>query len=137
MTCEETDSLGDYAKSAGQSVLLCGEYLLDSADFLWELLQGVLKFSAASIFDSKMREKNAESLLSMKNYLAIEFYKAYRESEGTKAEKFLAAFAVLGRGFLGTLCFPGLKILSMNKRPLSNVIKGPLKQPSYAASPSA
>ena len=96
MTCEETDSLGDYAKSAGQSVLLCGEYLLDSADFLWELLQGVLKFSAASIFDSKMREKNAESLLSMKNYLAIEFYKAYRESEGTKAEKFLAAFADLG-----------------------------------------
>ena len=103
MTCEENSSFRDYAKKAGSSVLLCGEYLIESADFMLELVWSGLKFSAASIFDSQTREENAESLVSMKNYLAIEFLKTYREAEGTKAEKFLKTVADLGGDSLESL----------------------------------
>ena len=88
-------SFADYTAAAGGSFLSCGEYLLDSAEFLLEIIWGALKFSAGLALDSEAREGAAGYLLSAKNYLAIEFFKAYREEKGGKAERLLKAAASL------------------------------------------
>ena len=95
MTCGRDGSLADYAQGAGQSVFSCGEYLLSSAEFLFELARGALQFSAAVAFDSEARGEAANYLSSAKNYLSIEFYRAWKEAEGTKAERLLKAAASL------------------------------------------
>ena len=102
MTCEEDSSFGDYAKSAGQSILSCGEYLMDSAEFLFELLWSAVKFSTAVVFDPNAGREVTEYFSSIKNYLAIEFFKSYRSAEGTKTEKFLKTIADLAGDYLGS-----------------------------------
>ena len=95
MTCGGDSSFMSYASAARESFLSCGEYLLDSVEFFWELLKSAMEFSAAIISDPKAREGTADYFASIKNYLAIEFFKAYREEEGTKTERLLKAAAVL------------------------------------------
>ena len=103
MTCEEDTSFRDYAKGAGQSLLSCGEYLMDSTEFLLELLWTAVKFSTDMVFDPEAGKEAAEYFSSIKNYLAIEFFKSYRSAKGTKTEKLLKTIADLAGDSLGSL----------------------------------
>ena len=92
MTCHtEGSSPIDYIKSGKQAVLSCMENFGYSFVFLFKLAWSAIQVAASMITDSETRETTANYLSSVKNYSVLEFYKAYREAKGGRAERLLEA----------------------------------------------
>lgn len=92
MTCHiEGNSSIDYIKSGKQAITSCIENFGYSFVFLFQLAWKAIQVAASMITDSETRETTANYFSSVRNFTAIEFYKAYRDAEGGKLERLLAA----------------------------------------------
>ena len=95
MTCEPEDaSLKSYVMEGVYTIFSCAEFFGQSFIFLFELLWSTIKFLGSLSVDTG--ETSVSYLSSVKNYVFIEFYKAYREAEGSEMEKALQALYSVG-----------------------------------------
>ena len=80
---KEKKSVLGYAHFAGDSLVSCGSHLLGflNAQLVFDLLWSVVEFSVDLFSDTKTRQQVRDNALSVKNYLAGEFYSAYEEAE--------------------------------------------------------
>ena len=97
ITCHpKGQSLTDYTKSGGQALISCIENLGYSFVFLFKLVLNAIQISTSMVIDSETRENTIGHFSSLKNYTIIEFYKAYEEAKGDKAERLLQAAMKIG-----------------------------------------
>ena len=97
ITCHrEGHSSKDYIKSGSQAIISCLENFGYSFVFLFQLVWNAIQVSASMITDAETKQATGNYFSSLKNYTAIEFYKAYKEAKGEKIEKLLQAAINIG-----------------------------------------
>ncbi len=97
ITCEPADtSLQSYIMEGAYTAVSCVEFFGQSFAFLFKLLWSIVKFLGSLAVDTASREMSASYLSSVKNYVFIEFYKAYMKADGNQMEKALQALYSVG-----------------------------------------
>lgn len=97
ITCEPEDtSLKSYVMEGVYTAISCVEFFGQSFAFLFKLLWSIVEFLGSLAVDTASREMSASYLSSVKNYVFIEFYKAYIKADGNELEKALQALYSVG-----------------------------------------
>ena len=89
--CDSSDEMK--LSDTGSFLLKCVKDTVASYQFIFDLLWYGIKNSSSWLFESEQDTKSSPS----KNYISIEFYKAYQTSKGAKLERFLNAAKIVGK----------------------------------------